>query len=255
MPFRRKSDELIGAPAAAGATDEPVVTAPDPTDAPTATGPNGPSGPPAATDAPAAGPDASAEPDPASGPQRTRGYTPSKRELGRVTPKRPSSHLRRPGTVPPTRSGRKLTKEEKQELRQARRQQRREASEGMRRGDPRYLLPRDQGPERAIARDVVDSRRTVGTWFFAGALVVLLGSSATMPPQVRLVSTALWSVLAAAVVLDCVLLCRKVGRLVRERHPDSRQRMGGLYWYTVMRSLTFRRMRIPLPRLNYGDRV
>jgi hypothetical protein len=31
--------------------------------------------------------------------------------------------------------------------------------------------------------------------------------------------------------------------------------MGGLYWYTVMRSLTFRRMRIPLPRLNYGDRV
>ena len=40
----------------------------------------------------------------------------------------------------------------------------------MRAGDERYLLARDRGPERALVRDIVDSRRTVGTCFFGGAL-------------------------------------------------------------------------------------
>jgi hypothetical protein len=184
-----------------------------------------------------------------------KGYTPSKRERGQVTPKRPTAQIRRPGVAAPARSRKGLTKEQKRELRELKRQRRREISEGMRRGDPQYLPARDQGPERAIARDVVDSRRTVGTYFFAGALVVLLGSSATMPAIVQLVSTALWSVLAAAVIIDCFLLCRRVKKLVRERHPDATVKFGGLYLYTVMRSLTFRRMRIPAPRLKFGDAV
>ena len=35
----------------------------------------------------------------------------------------------------------------------------------VRTGDERYLLARDRGPERALVRNIVDSRRTVGTWF------------------------------------------------------------------------------------------
>ena len=64
-------------------------------------------------------------------------------------------------------------------MRERQRQERAEASAGMRAGDERYLLARDRGPERALVRNIVDSRRTVGTWFFAGALIVLIGSSTT----------------------------------------------------------------------------
>jgi hypothetical protein len=185
---------------------------------------------------------------------RSRGYTPSKRERGLTTPKRPSTNLRRPGTTTTGRSRKGMTKEEKQELRELRRARRREVSEGMRRGDPRFLAARDQGPEKAIARDVVDSRRTVGTWFFGGALVILLGSSTAVPVVVT-TANALFIMLTLAVTFDSVLICRKIKWLVRERHSDSTQRMGGLYLYAVMRSITFRRLRIPLPRKNFGDPV
>ena len=185
---------------------------------------------------------------------RPRGYTPSKRELGVTTPRRPSAHVRRPGATTAPRSRKQMTKDEKRELRELRRARRREVSEGMRRGDPKYLAARDQGPEKALARDVVDSRRTVGTWFFAAALVILLASS-TAEPLIVTVANALFIMLTTAVVIDSVLISRKIKLLVRKRHPDSTQRMGGLYTYAIMRSITFRRLRIPLPRKNFGDPV
>lgn len=263
--LRRKSAELatksrqpaVAEPAAAGdsgqAPDTPEPTAGDAA-VEEATAPD--PGPPD-SDPPAASPDGqdAAGAQPRQSGRLPRGYTPSKRELGKATPKRPSPQVRRPSATAPAGSRKQLTKEQKQELKEARRQRRREVSEGMRRGDPQYLPARDQGAERAIARDVVDSRRTVGTWFFAGALLVLLGSSATMPAQVQVVSTMLWTVLAVAVILDGFLLCRRVKRLVRERCPEALGRKRGLYLYTVMRSLTFRRMRVPLPRLKFGDPV
>ncbi|WP_422736148.1 DUF3043 domain-containing protein [Micromonospora sp. WMMD729] len=171
--------------------------------------------------------------------ERPRGYTPAK---GRETPKRPTVGRRPAGPSRP------LTKEEERERR---RQLRAEASAEFRREGG----PRDRGPERLLARNVVDSRRTVGTWFFGGALIVLIGSNAAMPPVVRLISNILWGALALGVVVDSVLICRKISKLVRERFPKTDQRMGSLYLYAVMRSITFRRMRAPAPAVQLGDKV
>ncbi|MGC4749523.1 DUF3043 domain-containing protein [Micromonospora sp. DT201] len=171
--------------------------------------------------------------------ERSRGYTPAK---GRETPKRPTVGRRPAGPSRP------LTKEEERERR---RQLRTEAASEFRREGG----PRDRGPERLLARNVVDSRRTVGTWFFGGALIVLIGSNAAMPPVVRLVSNVLWGALALGVVVDSVLICRKISRLVRERFPKTDQRMGSLFLYAIMRSITFRRMRAPAPQVKLGDKV
>ncbi|MGC4832260.1 DUF3043 domain-containing protein [Micromonospora arida] len=171
--------------------------------------------------------------------ERPRGYTPAK---GRETPKRPVAGRRPAGPTRP------LTKEEERERR---RQLRAEAASEFRREGG----PRDRGPERLLARNVVDSRRTVGTWFFGGALIVLVGSNAAMPPLVRLISNVLWGALALGVVVDSVLICRKISKLVRERFPKTDQRMGSLFLYAVMRSITFRRMRAPAPQVKLGDKV
>jgi hypothetical protein len=176
--------------------------------------------------------------------ERPRGYTPSKRELGVETPKRPGAARRIGGAA----AGPPLTK---QEAREKRRQLRAEASAEFRREGG----PRDRGPERALTRDVVDSRRTVGTFFFGGALLVLLGSNRAMPPAVQVASNLLWAALAIGVVLDSILISRKIKRLVRERFPKSTERMGSLYFYAIMRSLTFRRMRMPSPRVKIGDKI
>lgn len=198
----------------------------------------------------------STEPEPGEEPNRPRGYTPSKKERGIVTPKRPSGRVRRPDAVnQPVRSRKAMTKEERRELREERRKRRQEITEGMRRGDERYLTARDQGPERALARDVVDRRRTVGTWFFGGALVVLFASSPGMPEPVRLAGNVLWALLAVGVIVDATLLCRTLKKLIRQRFPDTKERMGSLYLYVVMRSVTFRRMRVPQPRVKLGEAI
>ena len=180
---------------------------------------------------------------------RPKGYTPSKKELGQVTPKR-STHQRRAGEPAPANR-----REAYKKMRERQRQERAEAAAGMRAGDERYLLARDRGPERALVRNIVDSRRTVGTWFFAGAIIVLVGSSTRMPVAVQLGANLLWAVLAVGVILDSWLIARRIRRLVKERFPDTKQRMGSLSLYGIMRGLTFRRMRVPKPAVSLGAKM
>ena len=182
-------------------------------------------------------------------PARPKNYTPSKKELGKATPKRVSTQRKASEPAPANR------REAYKKMRERQRLERAEASEGMRNGDERFLLARDRGPERALVRNIVDSRRTVGTFFFAGAIIVLIGSSTRMPQAVQIAANLLWAVLAVGVIIDSWLIARKTRALVRERFPNTTQRMGALSLYGIMRGLTFRRMRVPKPAVELGDKV
>lgn len=140
-------------------------------------------------------------------------------------------------------------------MRKRQKDERAEARAAMIAGDDRYLTPRDQGPERALVRNIVDARRNIGTWFFAGAIVILVGTWPGVPNPVRFAFDAMWVVLLVAVVIDSILLSRLVKRLVWARFPKTTQRPGGLYMYAIMRALTLRRMRIPAPQVSIGDAV
>lgn len=178
----------------------------------------------------------------------TRAYTPGK---GRATPKRSDGGRRRPEKAP-------VTKEEKREhakrQKEKARSDRAESMAGMRAGDERYLMPRDKGPERALVRDVVDSRRTVGTWFFGTAFVVLLASG-TGNMNFSLYGQILWFLIGVATIVDTVLICRKISKLIRERIPKSTVGRRSLYFYAFMRGITFRRLRMPQPRKKIGEAV
>jgi len=179
---------------------------------------------------------------------RPKGYTPSKKELGVVTPKRQTTGRRVGEAAPANR------REAMKQMRERQRAERAEAAAGMRAGDEKYLLARDRGPERALVRNIIDSRRTVGTWFFGGALIVLVGSTFAIP-AVQLASNVLWLLLAIAVIVDSVLIARRIKKTVRERFPKTGQRIGSLQLYGVMRGLTFRRMRVPKPQVDLGASV
>jgi hypothetical protein len=183
---------------------------------------------------------------PADAEHHPKGYTPAK---GKATPKRPPAQAQR--QAPPS-----DRKEAAKRLREKDREARAEQRAGMMAGDERYLLPRDKGPERALARDVVDSRRTAGTWFFSAAFIVLVISSIkALPPAVILGSNFAWLFLGVLVILDSVLIARKINKLVHERYPKTQQRMPGLYVYAIMRALSYRRFRIPKPRVDIGDKI
>jgi hypothetical protein len=180
---------------------------------------------------------------------RPRGRTLSKRELGLETKKRPSASPRAAAPPPTDR------KEALKRSREKAREDRAERRAAMMAGDDRYLLPRDKGPERAMVRDVVDRRLTIGTWFFGGALIVLIGSSAAMPPVVQAVSNVLWALLAFGTLVDSLLLGREVRRRMAAQFPKSTQKMSSLYLYASMRGLTFRRLRVPKPRVKIGQKL
>jgi hypothetical protein len=183
-----------------------------------------------------------------SGAPRPKSYTPSKKELGVVTPKRQSTGRRTNDPAPANR------REAYKQVRERQRTERAEAAAGMRAGEEKYLLARDRGPERALVRNLIDSRRTVGTWFFGGALIVLVGSTVAVP-AIQYASNLLWAFLAIAVVIDSVLIARRIKKVVRERFPKTTQRMGSLQLYGVMRGLTFRRMRVPKPQVDLGAKI
>ncbi|MEV0902624.1 DUF3043 domain-containing protein [Actinoplanes sp. NPDC049802] len=196
---------------------------------------------------------ADADPSPAEqevvvAESRPKGYTPSKKELGVVTPKRAATGRRVQDPAPANR------KEAYKQLRDRQRAERAEAAEGMRNGDERYLLARDRGPERSLVRDLVDSRRTVGSFFIGGAVVVLIGASIANP-VVQLASNLLWAGLALAVFVDSVFIARRIKKQIRARFPQTTQKLGGLYFYGIMRGLTFRRMRVPKPKVEIGAKV
>jgi hypothetical protein len=175
-----------------------------------------------------------------------KGYTPGK---GKATPKRRTAQSRRAEPPPANR------REAYKRVREKEKTERAEARAGMMAGDPRYLLPRDRGPERALVRDIVDARRTAGSWFLGGLVLVLFGSLRQMPPVVQVGANALSALLLLAVAVDSILICLRVRRLVSQRFPDSTVGMVRLYLYAFMRGLTLRGMRIPKPQVNLGEKI
>jgi DUF3043 family protein len=177
----------------------------------------------------------------------TKAYTPGK---GRATPKRGPAGARKVAEPPP-KNRREAYKRDRERMRA----ERAESRAGMMAGKDEYLLPRDKGPERRLVRDIVDSRRNIATWFFAGLFVVLIGSSTAWPVYVQVGANLLWIFLILALIVDSFLLTRRVRRLVLERFPKTDQKMSRLYFYAIMRAITFRRMRIPTAAVKLGDAI
>jgi hypothetical protein len=177
-----------------------------------------------------------------------RGYTPSKKELGKLTPKRAQGGRK---VEPPPANRREAVKRQREKQRQARL----DVRAGMMAGKEEYLPKRDQGPERSLARDVVDARRNLASYFLPVALVVVVGTSQAMPAQIRLAANMLSIVMIVGVVADSFVLTRRLKKAFEQKFPKSATPPRSHYTYAIMRSLSFRRMRMPGPKVKLGQKV
>lgn len=170
---------------------------------------------------------------------------------GRPTPKRSAAQGRRPGPPPPPPTTRK---EAYKRMREQQTSRRAESRAGMARGDDSYLPARDRGPVRKLARDVVDSRRNVGSWFLVVAGVALIG---TVVPSLVVRAYASYVLFGFFLILivDSVLLSRKVKAKVAERFADGSTKTRGVVWYAISRSTMIRRWRFPKPEVPLGAEV
>jgi DUF3043 family protein len=179
------------------------------------------------------------------------GVTPKK---GRPTPKRREAEGRRRGPVaPPPKTQREAakrargTKEDRKSAAAVRR-------ERMAAGDDRYLLPRDRGPVRAYARDVIDSRRHLAGLFMPLALLVLV-AILTPVPAIQAYAAPATLVILILMVIEGMLVGRDVNKRVRVKFPDAPDKPMSLIWYSFVRSSQVRKLRMPKPRVNPGDTI
>ncbi|MGP6172771.1 DUF3043 domain-containing protein [Corynebacterium sp. A21] len=206
----------------------------------------------------------------ASGNQFPKGYTPPK---GRPTPKRREVEVER-GVIRPaggTQSPQSLRKrrkemkasmssaewkELKRKERDENRKRQRESQSRMDSGDEKYLLPRDQGPERRFIRDWVDSRTFINGMVMPVALVLLVvmlvGTWA--PTFANLVSTFAM-VLIVVFAIEGVILGRRASAATRQKFPNTS--LGGftMGFYAYSRTTQPRRWRTPKPQVKAGSKI
>ncbi|UPT19845.1 DUF3043 domain-containing protein [Thermobifida alba] len=175
-----------------------------------------------------------------------KGYSPKK---GVPTPKRreATQQLRRPLAAPKTR------REAYKQLRERERRRRQRERAGLVNPEDRYIRPQDLGAARALARDYVDSRRTVSEFFlyFSLAIIVLLFLPLV---QVQLfVTYVVWPMMIVTMIIEGFFTARRVKRLIAEHYPRETENVRGAGMYAVMRQLQIRKLRLPKPRVGVGD--
>jgi hypothetical protein len=105
------------------------------------------------------------------------------------------------------------------------------------------------GPVKQFARDYVDSRFRIAEFFIVFAILLFVVASV---PSVALLSVVLWLVMLVAIVFDSVLLVRGVKKEAHKRFPNAD--LGRIGWYSLMRSMQFRKWRLPKPRIKRGEK-
>jgi Protein of unknown function (DUF3043) len=167
---------------------------------------------------------------------------------GAPTPKRSEaqSGRRQPYQAPTDR------KAAAQQSRERGRDDRVRRTQALQRGEQWALPRKDQGPVRALARDVVDSRRGIGEYYMLMVLVLIillvLPGNAT-----KLIADAVVVGLLVIILVEGWFIGNKVKKLAAERFPG--QSTQGVLLYTTMRGISLRRMRVPKPRVSRGDKI
>jgi hypothetical protein len=180
---------------------------------------------------------------------------------GRPTPKRREAEQRHRRVVGAAANAvpAGATKAERKALRQAQRKaaalDRQKARQGLITGEESSLPPRDRGPARRWARNYVDARLNPGEIFLPAALLFLAlgfigGQFATW---ITAVSTLLFYGLFLFLLVDSILLRRRVGRLAEQKFGAEAARGTGTYAMT--RALQFRMTRLPKPQVKRGADV
>jgi hypothetical protein len=169
---------------------------------------------------------------------------------GRPTPKRSEAVAARkkPLVAPKGKAARGADRAERAALRRTMR-------EAMRNGEERHYPPIAAGPERAVVRDAVDARRSLGWVAISGWL---LGMALTVSgvKALQTAGSAVFPFVVVVLVADSVLTARAAGAALDRHFPDGTEaKRKSLIWYGIARNTQFRRQRLPRPRVERGAEV
>ncbi len=165
---------------------------------------------------------------------------------GAPTPKRKAQEAARKRPLVP--EDRKASKAAE---RQAIQDQRTKMRQALDTGDEKFLPLRDKGPQKRYARDYVDARFSLGEYLMFGALVFVIISLIVPASSEQMVYVlgGFW-VMFLAVFVDVFILSRQLRKKLTEKFGGVER---GTVWYGSMRSLQFRKLRLPKPLVKRGQ--
>lgn len=132
------------------------------------------------------------------------------------------------------------------------REAREKARIGMANGEEKFLPLKDKGVQRRYIRDYVDARWSVGeliipVMFLVIILTYVFASNTAMSSIAIFV---LWGFFLLAVI-DCIIAGLLIQRKFTAKFGADRVQKGNR-WYTAMRALQLRPMRMPKPQVKRG---
>ena len=113
-------------------------------------------------------------------------------------------------------------------------------------GDEKYLLGRDQGPQRKIARQIIDGRYTLIEGLMPLMVLFLLVSSIT-PPAVTTIVTFVMIIALVVVSIEATLMHKLIGNRIKEKLGATTKMQKGTWFYVFTRGMQPRPLRIPKP--------
>ena len=138
------------------------------------------------------------------------------------------------------------SKESREQAKIQQRESRLKARAAMMAGDEKYLLGRDQGPQRKIAREIIDGRYTMIEGLMPLMIVFLLVTSFTPVAANNLITLVMVLVLSA-VSLEATIMHRMIGSRIKERLGAATKMQKGTWFYVFTRGMQPRPLRIPKP--------
>lgn len=124
--------------------------------------------------------------------------------------------------------------------------------QGVLAGDERYLGPRDKGPQRRMARDMVDSRPfTLGEALIPALFIVIIMNSIN-DRTVEIIGILVLYGLLLGIIIDSIFIGRSVKRNIKKRYGEVER---GIVWYAASRGFQMRPMRLPKPQVKRGTKL
>lgn len=127
---------------------------------------------------------------------------------------------------------------------------REKARVGMANGEEKFLPTKDKGVQRRFIRDYVDARWSVGELIIPVMFLVIILTFINSPAVQAVAIFALWGFFIIAVI-DCIVAGLLIQRKLAAKYGADKVQRGNR-WYTAMRALQLRPMRLPKPQVKRG---
>lgn len=152
----------------------------------------------------------------------------------------------------PTRKEAEAARRQRMTKTYSKRESRAMASQHNRTERMRALSARDATPEKALMRDHVDARFSLGEILLPALVIILALSFLNQAvPQAAVIGTAAMYLYILSVFVDLFIMWRGFKRVLAARLPRSSPK--GLLFYGTNRAIQIRRFRIPRPRVKRGE--